>query len=63
MMIAREVPKSLWHEAINHATYVRNKSFTCAIKGKTPKEGFMAQKPDISHFQAFGCPVWILNEA
>ena len=45
MMITHNVPKTLWYEAINHATYVHNKSFTCAIKGKPPEEGFTAQNP------------------
>lgn len=63
MIIAREVPKNLWHEAINYATYIRDKSFTRAIKGKTPDKGFTGQKPDISHLQEFGSPVWVLNES
>jgi hypothetical protein len=63
MMIAREVPKFLWHEAINHAAYIRDKLFTRAIKGKTPDEGFTGQKPNVSHLQEFGSPVWVLNEA
>src|SRR5277367_3591051 len=63
MIIARDVPKNLWHEAINYATYVRDKSFTRAIKGKTPDEGFTGQKPDVSHLQEFGSPVWVLNES
>ena len=36
MIIARDVNKNLWHEAINYATYIQNKSFTHAIKGKLP---------------------------
>ena len=63
MMIAHDVPKYLWCEAINHATYVRNKSFTPAIKGKTPEEGFTTLKPNVSHFQEFSSPVWVLDEA
>jgi hypothetical protein len=55
--------EDLWHEAINYATYIRDKSFTCDIKGKTPDEGFMGQKPNVSHLQEFGSPVWVLNES
>ena len=62
MTITHNVPKTLWYKAINYATYVHNKSFTCAIKGKTPEESFTAQKPDISHLQEFSCIVWVLNE-
>ena len=62
-MIACEVPKFLWHEAINHAAYIHDRSFTRAIKGKTPDEGFTGQKPNVSHLQKFGSPVWVLNEA
>jgi hypothetical protein len=63
MMIACDVTKFLWHEAINHTTYIQDKSLTCAIKGKTPQEGFTGQQPNISHLQEFGSPVWVLNEA
>ena len=49
MILACNFPKDLWHEAGNHATYIRNKSFTHAIKGKTPKR--------------ICSPIWVLNEA
>lgn len=45
IIIACNVPKYLWCETVNHATYVRNKSFTCAIKRKTSEEGFTAINP------------------
>ena len=62
MTIACDVPKNLWHEAINYATYIRDKSFIHAIKGKTPNEGFTGQKPNVSHLQEFGSPVWVINK-
>jgi hypothetical protein len=63
MIIARDVPKNLWHEVINYAMYIQDKSFTCAINGKTPDQGFTGQKPNVSHLQEFGSPVWVLNES
>ena len=57
MILAHNVPKNLWHKAINHATYIWNKSFTHAIKGKTPKEGYMGHIPDVSHLQEFVGPI------
>ena len=49
-MIACDVPKYLWCEAINHAIYIHNKSFTHAIKGKTPEEGFTLTFCKSSHY-------------
>jgi len=48
--------------AINHATYIRNQSFTWALQGKTPIEAWTNKCPNIAHLQEFGIPVWILQE-
>ena len=57
MIIAASVPKEWWGEAINTATYVRNRSWHAAIDS-TPYEKFYGTKPDISRLKTFGCLVY-----
>jgi len=63
MLIAKDLPSFLWDEAVSHATYIRNRSPTRALKGKTPYEAWTGKKPDVSHFREFGCDVWVLDES
>jgi transposase InsO family protein len=63
MLIAKGLPTFLWDEAVNHATYIRNRSPTKALKGKTPHEAWTGKKPDVTHFREFGSDVWILDES
>ena len=46
----------MWH------TYIRNRSPTRALAGKTPHEAWTGEKPDVSHFREFRSPVWILSK-
>ncbi|KDR75264.1 hypothetical protein GALMADRAFT_24757, partial [Galerina marginata CBS 339.88] len=62
MLIGRNLPRFLWAEAVRHAAYLRNRSPTRALNGKTPEEAWSGRKPNMSHLQEFGCDVWILNE-
>jgi hypothetical protein len=62
MLIAKGLPSFLWDEAISHAVYIRNRSPTRALNGKTPYEAWTGKKPDVSHFREFGCDVWVLDE-
>lgn len=63
MLIAKGLPLFLWDEGVSHATYIRNRSPTRALKGKTPFEAWTGKKPDVSHFREFGCDVWVLDES
>src|SRR6266508_4358749 len=62
MLIAKNLPAFLWDEAVSHATYLRNRAPTRALKGITPYEAWTGKKPDVSHFREFGCDVWVLDE-
>jgi hypothetical protein len=62
MIIAKGLPTRLWAEAVSHAAYIRNRAPTRALEGKTPHEAWTGEKPDITHLQEFGCPVYILDE-
>ena len=62
MLIEKNLPPFLWPEAVAHAAYIRNRSPTRALDGRTPHEAWTGQKPDVSHFCKFGCDVWVLNQ-
>ena len=41
------LPKSLWAEAYNMATYVHNRTLTSALDSRTPYEMVYGIKPDL----------------
>jgi hypothetical protein len=55
MLLGASLPQRFWAEAINTAVYLRNRSPTQALEGKTPFEAWHGQKPDIGHLRKFGC--------
>jgi Reverse transcriptase (RNA-dependent DNA polymerase)/gag-polypeptide of LTR copia-type/Integrase core domain/GAG-pre-integrase domain len=62
IMMEKLLPQTLWSVAIGHAAYIRNRSPTRALNGKTPIEAWTGNKPNLSHLREFGCDVWILDE-
>ena len=62
MLISKDLPSFLWDEAARHATYLRNRAPTRALKGMTPYEAWTGKKQDVSHLREFGCDVWVLDE-
>jgi hypothetical protein len=60
MIVGSNLPEFLWENAVAHAAYIRNRSYTTAISEKTPYEGWNREKPNIAHLREFGAPVWIL---
>jgi len=62
MLNNAKLPYRYWGEAVNTATYIRNR---CVHKHHinehiTPIEAWSGQKPDISHFRIFGCEAYAL---
>lgn len=55
------LPKFLWGEAISHAVWLKNRTSTKALNGKTPFEAKTGQKPDLSKLKEFGCKAWVLQ--
>jgi len=49
MRIAADLPIFLWEQAIAHATYVRNRAYSSAIKVITLYQCWFNKKPDVSH--------------
>ena len=52
------MPKSFWAEALATATYLRNRSPTKAVEGKTPYEALYGVKPKVGHLRVFGCTAY-----
>lgn len=61
MLIAHQLPRFLWQEAANYASYVKNRSPTRALPGKTPYQALWNTKPDLQDLQEFGVPCWVLT--
>lgn len=59
MLIASQLPKSLWDEAIKTATYIRNRLPNKIVK-TSPYETITNRKPRISHLCEFGRQVHVL---
>src|SRR5438445_518357 len=62
MMIAQPIPAYLWPEAIMHTAYLRNHIHTWVLECATPHEKWLGKRPNVSHLQEFGAPVWIMTE-
>ena len=58
MLSESKLPQSLWAESLSTATYLRNRSPTKAVKGKTPHEAYHGKKPDVGHLRVFGCTAY-----
>ncbi|GBE85505.1 hypothetical protein SCP_0800220 [Sparassis crispa] len=62
MLITAELPKSLWGEALMHATWLKNRTSTRALDGKTPYEARYGKLPDLHDLHEFGAKVWVRIE-
>jgi hypothetical protein len=54
----QDLPMHLWAEAAKTTVYMQNKSLHKVLENKTPEEMFSREKPEVSHFRIFGCPVF-----
>ncbi|KAJ3473669.1 hypothetical protein NLI96_g12886 [Meripilus lineatus] len=62
MLIDAELPKSLWGEALMHATFLRNRTTTRSTPGSTPFEKATGNKPNLASVPRWGSKVWVLVE-
>src|SRR5438874_10481324 len=65
MLASTKLPRFLWAEALNTATYVKNRLPHQGLeRGTTPYEAFYGTKPFIEHLQPFGrkCYAHVLSE-
>lgn len=56
------LPQSLWAEAVNTATYIRNRCPTKCLNDKTPIEAWTNKKPYVGFFHIFGSKTIALNK-
>lgn len=56
------LPQSLWAEAVNTATFIRNRCPTKCLNDKTPIEAWTNKKPYVGFFRIFGSKVIALNK-
>ena len=55
MLTQAGLPKIYWAEAANTANYLKNRTPSQALLGKTSFEMWYDRKPDLSHLKTFGC--------
>ena len=55
---APELGKRFWAEALNTATYLKNRSPTISLPGITPVEAWSGERPDLAHLRVFGCQTY-----
>ena len=55
MMHASSMLKSLWGEAVMHATWVKNHTSTRRLSKKTPYEMLYQKKPNLENVPVWGC--------
>jgi hypothetical protein len=52
-----DLPMFLWVETCNIVVYILNSCPRRILKDKAPDEAFTNEKPQVSHFHVFNCPV------
>ncbi|KAK9074991.1 hypothetical protein SSX86_003310 [Deinandra increscens subsp. villosa] len=52
---AKNVPETLWGEAVRHTVYILNRIPTKAVKDTTPYESWKKTKPNLQYLKIFGC--------
>ena len=58
MLADSELPKSFWAKALAIAVYLRNRSPTKPVEGKTSYEAIYGEKPKVGHLKVFGCSAY-----
>lgn len=62
MLHASKLPRFLWGEAARHAVWLKNRTPTKALNGKTPYEAAFHKKPDLSHIHEWGSDIYVWTE-
>ncbi|KAG8482698.1 hypothetical protein CXB51_024274 [Gossypium anomalum] len=55
LLFEKNLPKTMWAEAVNTAVYIQNRLPTKALAHKTPFEAWFGFKPSLAHIKVFGC--------
>ena len=59
MLIAKNMPKFLWAEAVNYATWLKNRLPSHAIPGHTPYDLINGRRPNLSQAREFGGKIFV----
>jgi hypothetical protein len=59
MLWAAGLPRYLWGEALLHVTYLKNRTSTKALDGRTPYKAVNGGPPDLRDLPEWGCKVWV----
>jgi hypothetical protein len=59
MLHESHLPRFLWGEALMHAVYVKNRTWTQSLNNTTPFELLTGAKPDMSNMHVWGSRVWV----
>jgi len=59
MLADSGLPKFLWKEALKFAMWIRNRTSTHRLNGRTPYEAFYGVKPDIGDIHLWGSRIWV----
>ena len=59
MLHAAHLPNMLWGEALMHAVWLKNRTSTKALNGKTPYEILTGNKPNLADLHEWGSKIWI----
>ncbi len=59
MLLDSKLLRFLWAEAMSHAIWIKNRSPTRALNGKTPYATKFGKKPDMSNLVPFGTRTWV----
>ena len=63
MIIAANLPKNLWPEAIHHAVWLKNRTSTRALNGKTPYEMLFGVKLNLRGLPEWGARILVMTQA
>ncbi|PIL34675.1 transcription factor [Ganoderma sinense ZZ0214-1] len=63
MLIASGLPRFLWGEALLHTVWLKNRTLTKALNGRTPYEALTGTPPDLSGIPIWGSQVWVHDES
>jgi len=61
MLIASDLPRNFWAEALNTSCYIINRCMIKPILSKTPYKLFKGRKPNIMHLRVFGYKCYVHN--
>ena len=58
MLMTAQLPKTLWPETVHHAVWLKNRTSTRVLNGKTPYEVMHETKPDLTDLPEWGARVF-----